>query len=89
MTLYSFSGFYFCTLLTIDNARLEVFSVTPGKVAFSARCPEEPDEAVDHPGLDELVLLPRLNADQVHAVTAANIAARDPVNLLYISFIFA
>ena len=84
MTLDSFSGFLLpYSLLTIDNTGLKVLPVTPGKVAFSARGPEEPDEAIDHPGLDELVLLPGLDADQVHAVTAANVSARDPVNLLY------
>ena len=40
-----------------------------------------PDQPVDHPGLDELVFLPSLDADQVHAVTPADVAACDPVYL--------
>ena len=85
MSYTRFSESIFISLLTIDNAGLEVLPVTAGKVAFSARGPEEPDEAVDHPGLDKLVLLPGLDADQVHAVTPANVAPRDPVNLILFS----
>ena len=83
IVFHTFSGSISISWLTIDNAGLEVLSVTAGKVAFSARGPEEPDEAVDHPGLDKLVLLPGLDADQVHAVTPANVAPRDPVNLYF------
>ena len=68
-------------LLTINNARLQIFSVTALKIAFSARCPEEPYETIDHPLLDKLILLPGLNADQVHAVSPADVPPCQPVHL--------
>ena len=73
------------SLLTIDNAGLQVLSVAASKVTFSTRGPEEPDEPIDHPGLDKLVLLPGLDAHQVHAVSPADVAATDPVHLEVLS----
>ena len=46
-----------------------------------AGCPEEADEPIDHPLLEELILLSGLYADKVHAVSPADIPARDPVHL--------
>ena len=51
------------------------------EVTLPAAGPEEPDPSVDHRLLDKLVLLPRLNTDQVHAVTTTDVPTRDPVNL--------
>ena len=67
--------------LTINDGRQQVFSVTALKIAFPPRRPEESDQPVDHPPLDELVLLPRLDTDQVHAVSPADVPAGDPVHL--------
>ena len=36
---------------------------------------------LDHPSLEELVLIPRLNGDQVHAVSPADVPSRQPVHL--------
>ena len=67
--------------LTVNIGRLQVLSVTTSEIAFPARGPEEPDQSVDHPPLDELILLPGLDADQVHAVPPADVTTRQPVNL--------
>ena len=67
--------------LTINDGRQQVFSVTALKIAFPPRRPEESDQAVDHPPLDELVLLLGLDTDQVHAVSPADVPASDPVHL--------
>ena len=67
--------------LTINNGRLQVFSVTASEIAFPPRRPEESDQPVDHPLLDELVLLLGLDADQVHAMSPADVPACDPVHL--------
>ena len=71
--------------LTINDGRQQVFSVTALKIAFPPRRPEESDQAVDHPPLDELVLLLGLDADQVHAVSPADVPASDPVHLEVLS----
>ena len=60
---------------------MKIFSFTSCKITLPARCPEEPDETIDHPLLEELVLLPGLDADQVHAVPPADVPPRQPVNL--------
>ena len=80
VSLESFCAIYIF-LLTINNAGLQVLSVTAGKVTFSTRGPEESDEPIDHPGLDKLILLPGLDADQVHAMSPADVTASDPVHL--------
>ena len=67
--------------LTINYRRLEVFPVTAVKVTLPTRGPEESDQAIDHPLLDELVLLPGLDTDQVHAVPPADVPPSDPVHL--------
>ena len=40
---------------------------------------------LDHPSLEELVLIPRLNGDQVHAVSPADVPSRQPVHLEVLS----
>jgi len=66
---------------SVDNCGLQVGTVATLKVAFPARGPEEANKAVDHSPLQELILFPSLNADEVHAVATANISPGDPVNL--------
>ena len=67
--------------LTVDNGGLEIRPVASRKITFSPGCPEESDGALDHPVLQELILLLGLDGHQIHAVSSANVPPSYPVNL--------